>query len=1005
MNFQQFKKINNITGWLMFLFAAAVYTLTMEGTASLWDCGEFIASAYKLQVVHPPGAPLFLMIGRMFTLLAGGNPDLISVSMNFMSAICSAFSIMFLFWITTHIARRMLISAKEGAVSVENTIVVIGAGLIAAMSGTFLDSVWFSATEAEVYSMSLMWTSIVFWAMLKWEERADEPYADKWLLFIAFMVGCSIFVHWLNLLSIPAITFIYYFKRYKSSRKGMMYAFLASIAIVGFILWLIIPGLVAMAASLELMMVNGLGMPFNSGVILFLLMLIGGLVGVLFFTYKKGYVVLHNATIGLMFILIGYSTITTTVIRSNAEPNIDMNSPRDIVSLSSYLNREQYGSRPFLFGHYYTDKVEDVKVIGTKYFKGKDRYEDVGDKIEYVYSGKSVFFPRVYDQNHADRYEQGLGIRKGKRPTYMDNLKFFFSYQIGHMYVRYFMWNFVGRQNDEQGLWGDKKNGNWVSGINVIDGMRLGSQSYLPDHIKNNPNRNTFYFLPLLLGLLGLVFHFTNDRKRAFVIFLLFFFCGVSIIIQGNSPPIEPRERDYIFAASFYAFTIWLGIGLVALYDILKAYMSGKTAAGLATVLCLSVPALMGFQGWEDHDRSGRYAARDFAANYLNSCAPNAILFTQGDNDTYPLWYAQEVEGIRRDVRVVNLSLLGVDWYIEQLRRKVNDAAPVPMTLSSDKVRGTERDVVYFKQNTTIAPENTSVELKEILRFIADSSPQSRIQGEVDYYPTRNFKFKVNEANFAKQNALAPEDTARQVSEIEWRLSKQSLYKNDLMVLDIIAANDWEQPVYFAISVAPDSYLGLEKYFQLEGLAYRLVPAEVQYPTDPSTGRVDQSQRGNVQPDIMYDNLLKKFKFGNIETEGIHVDTDLRRMIFNFRGNFARLAEAFLKRGDKQKAIEVLDYSQKMMPDHAAQYNFYMFTTIDAYYEAGAYEKANELTEIVATRLVDELKYIERLPKNEQKYWDQETQLNNYFIQKFIRTAKEKGEADFTKKLEEMSNI
>jgi len=1000
MNFQTFKHVNNIAGWLVFLVATLVYALTMEATASLWDCGEFIASVYKQQVVHPPGASMFIMIARMFNVLAFGKPELVALSANFMSALCSGFAMMFLCWITTHMARKMLTPGDAFAdIAPDKVIAIIGAGVIAGLSGTFLDSVWFSAVEGEVYSMSLMWTAMVFWGIIKWENRADEPYGDRWLLFVALAIGASIFVHWLNLLCIPAMTFVYYFKRYKPTYSGMFWAFLAGLGILGFILWFVITGLLDIASGMEIFMVNNLSLPFNSGLVLFLILFLGGFVYAIYYTAKTGKAALHNMLLGVMFILIGYSTITTAVIRSNSHPNIDMNSPRDLVSLASYLKREQYGSRPFLYGQYYTDEVVDVEETGIKYQRGEKQYDEVGKKIEYVYGGKKTLFPRLYDTSpqYKQDYERWLG--HSGEPTFADNLKFFFNYQIGHMYMRYFMWNFAGRQNDEQGM-GGRKEGNWISGISFIDSMRLGNQSDLPEHMKNMASRNTFFFLPLLLGLLGMVFQFTNNKRRAFVILLLFFFTGMAIIIQGNSPPLEPRERDYIFAGSFWAFSIWVGLGVIALYDIFAPKLKGKIAAILSVGLALAVPAIMGFQGWDDHNRSNRFAARDFAANYLNSCAPNAIIFTQGDNDTYPLWYAQEVENIRRDVRVVNLSLLGVDWYINQLRRKVNDADPVPMSLDSMKIRGSRRDVVYFQENEERAPKGQFFPLQDIIRFIADDRLSYIPQAEANYYPTKTISLKVNKENVMASNAVAPEDMGKLVDELRWTLNKNSLYKNDLMTLDIIAANNWKRPIYFAISVSPDSYLGMEKYFQLEGLAYRLMPIEVVPATDPLTGKPDRVQKGRVNPDIMYDNLINKFKFGNIDNKNVHVDADLRRMVFNFRGNYARLANALIERGDKQKAIQALDYCMAQMPDYAAPYNFYMYTLIESYYQADAFEKANQLTDQISDQLVEELKYVLKLPKREQEAYDQELQLNDYFIRRFAALAKQKGQTEFADKLE-----
>ncbi|HRK27056.1 MAG TPA: DUF2723 domain-containing protein [Chitinophagales bacterium] len=998
MSFDTFKHVNNIAGWLVFLFAASVYALTMEATASLWDCGEFIASVYKQQVVHPPGAQMFLMIARVFNIFSLGNPALVSLSLNFMSALCSGFAILFLFWITTHMARKLLGAEGKNDIPSEKVFAIIGAGLIAGLSGTFLDSIWFSATEAEVYSMSLMWTAMVFWGIIKWENRADEPSGDRWLLFVAFAIGTSIFVHWLNLLCIPAMTMIYYFKRYKATPKGAWIAFGVGLLIVGVILKLVITGLIDVASGMELFLVNSLGLPFNSGLVLFLALFLGGFGYGIYYTQQKRMYGLNSLMLGLMFILIGYTAIVATVIRSNSHPNIDMNSPRDLVSLASYLKREQYGSRPFLYGQYYTAEVSDIKETGTKYQRGKDRYDEVGKKIDYEYKGKKTIFPRLYDISPQFKpdYERWLGHKR--EPTFADNIGFFLNYQIGHMYMRYLMWNFAGRQNDNQGM-GGRKDGNWLSGIGFIDDIRLGNQSNLPAHWKNIDARTTFYFLPLLLGLLGLVFQFTNNRRSALVILMLFFFTGMAIIIQGNSPPVEPRERDYIFAGSFWAFAIWVGLGSLAIYDLLKEKLNGKTAAIAATGLCLVVPFVLGFQGWDAHNRNNRFAARDFAANYLNSCAPNAIIFTQGDNDTYPLWYAQEVENIRRDVRVVNLSLLGVDWYINQLRRKVNDADPVPMMLDSTKIRGSSRDVVYYNPNSRAA-EGQHYPLQDVIKFIGDDA-LSLAQKDMNTYPTKNFALKVDKQSVLASNAIAPEDQNKMADELKWTINKNGLYKNDLMTLDIIAANNWKRPIYFAISVSPESYLGLEKYFQLEGLAYRLVPIEVQPSIDPLTGKPDRSQRGRVNPDIMYDNLMNKFKFGNLADENVHTDSDLRRMVYNFRGNYSRLAMALIEqRGDKKRAIEVLDKCQAGYPDKAAPFDFYSYTIVEAYYMADAFDKANALAETIADRMVEELKYISKLPKRDQGIYEQELQLNEYFIRRIAAVAKMKGQDEFSRKME-----
>lgn len=1003
MNLTQFKRLNTLLGVLFGIIATMIYAITTESSASLWDCGEFIASAYKLQVVHPPGAPMFLMVGRMFSLLAGGNPEMVAKWLNFMSALCSGLAMMFLFWIVSHMARRLITDKlKDTEIPIDKVIAILGASGIAAMVGTFTDSIWFSAVEGEVYSMSLFCTSVVVWGIMKWDEHADESYADRWLLFIAFVMGCSIFVHWLNLLTIPALTFVYYFRRFTPTLKGVFVALASSIALLGLIYKGVITTLVAIASSFELAMVNGMGLPFNSGVVVFLLLFIGLYVFALKYTYEKNKIALYNFLCAFIFILLGYSTIVTSVIRSNAQPNIDMNSPRDIVSLASYLNREQYGTRPFLFGYDFTAKVVDTKKIGDKYARGKHGYDIVGEQNEYVYEGNKMLFPRIYDvaPEHRDNYECWLGLKKGEKPTYSDNIGFFLNYQIGHMYLRYLFWNFVGRQNDEQGGCGDLKNGNWISGINFIDGMRLGSQSNLPDAVAKHDARNTYYFIPLLLGILGLVYHFSTDKRRALVVLLLFFFCGVSIIIQGNSPPQEPRERDYIFAGSFYAFVIWIGLGVVALYDMIKGSKkeSSIPAAFIAIAIASIAPALMGFYNWDDHDRSGRTSARDFAANYLNSCAPDAIIFTQGDNDTYPLWYAQEVENIRRDVRVVNLSLLGVDWYINQLRRRVNDAAPVPMTLDSTKIRGSKRDVVPFYEGASSG--GGEMELTDLMKFIGDDKLSSIPQRpDLNYFPTQSLKLSVDTNALLKNGTIAPKFANQSVGQMQWDIQRRSLYKNDLMVLDIIAANalqGWKRPIYFATSVAPSSYMGLDRYLQLEGLAYRLVPV-----------RAPEKQRntpyvGTVNTEKMYDNLVNKFTFGNVEKEGIHIDSDTRRMIYTFRSSYSRLADALIMEGDTVKAGKVLDRCTELLPSRAAVYNLYTVPLVESYYQAHQYEKANKLAEEIAGNMKQDLDYINQLESNDKrmaKAFGRDKQVSEQLIKMMSDMAKQFGQTATAEKL------
>lgn len=1053
---QQFKKLNLIGGILVGIFATIIYTLTMEATASLWDCGEFIAASYKLQVVHPPGAPNFLMIARMFTLMAFGDPAMVATTLNFMSALCSGMSMMFLFWITTYMGRKIMIKTSEDWTN-PTAFAILGAGLVAGLTGTFLDSVWFSATEAEVYSMSLLFTSVVFWLMCKWESIADEPHADRYLLFIAFLMGISIFVHWLNLLSIPALGLIYYFRRTEKPKLiGILGALLLSVIlllfflngfnnnailfinplaiIIGYLIFSknvntkdfikviilallspiiiviyfpgIITGIIDIASIFELIFVNDFGLPFNSGLIFYFSIFIIGFLCALVYFRKKGWALMHNLLLAYLFILIGYSTITTVVIRSNSGPYIDMNSPRDIVSLASYLHRDQYGSRPIFFGHYFTDKPRDIKYTGERYAKGKEKYDIVGERFEYDYGSNEKFFARMYDSKHTARYLYWLNIPQEKqkrfRPSLSDNVYFFFVYQINYMYVRYFLWNFVGRQNDEQGT-GDSENGNWLGGIPFVDNMlnaRLAPQGNLPDIEKNHPARNTYFYIPLLLGILGLVFHFMRDKKTFVILLFLFLLTGVALILYGNSPPIEPRERDYIFAASFYTFAVWVGLGALSIYHSVRKM--GMGGVGLAVAIGLIAPAIMGFQNWDDHDRSGRTAAVNFASNYLNSVAPNAILFTQGDNDTYPLWYAQQVEGVRPDVRIVNLSLLGVDWYIAQCRRIMDGCPPVDFTLPQEKIRGSLRDQTLFQRNPQIAPEDRFVKLEDLIKFIGDDSRMlSYAKDKVAYYPTQKMSIPVNVNDLVANNILTPTQAAEAVPEMQWINPKESLLKHDLMVLDIInanAINGWKKPIYFAVSVERKAYQGLEKYFHQEGLAYRLlpIPAQKADPQSPFAGEINE--------DVMKENMLNKFTFGNLNEEGTFPGTDISRMVINMRSNFTRLADKLTAEGRKAEAIEVLDHCQEVLPPTNIPYTIYSFPMVLSYFDAGDAKKGAELGEQIAEYLIQKVAYFDSVPARKAKKFAREKELYKAYINQFIREAEQKGQSETVNKLNELKS-
>src|SRR6056297_48180 len=706
-----FKTVNRISGWVIFLIAATVYLLTIEPTTSFWDCGEFIASAYKLQVGHPPGAPLFMIISRFFTFFAGGDVTQAAKMVNAMSGIASAFTILFLFWTITHLAKKMFPASEK--LSLAQTIAIIGSGAVGALAYTFSDTFWFSAVEGEVYAMSSLFTAFVFWAILKWENIADQKYSNRWLVLIAYLMGLSIGVHLLNLLAIPAIVFVFYFKKYKITKAGMFKAFLVSMIILGAIMYVIIPGLVKVASWFDLLFVNGFGLPFKSGVIFYIVLLLALISWGLYYTSKKKKIILNTIILFITVIVIGYSSFAMIVIRSIANPPMDENNPETVFNLLHYINREQYGSRPLFKGQYYNAPIVDSETPHTYRQKNGKYIKSYSLNDIYEYDERfTTIFPRMYspDPNHVEEYKKWADI-KGKKvpvsnyqgkqeirhvPTFGENLKFFFRYQVGHMYWRYFMWNFSGRQNDTQGH-GELLNGNWIRGINFIDNKHIGPQDNLPDSIKNHKARNTYFMLPLLLGLFGFFFHLKRHSNDFMVVLLLFILTGIAIVVYLNQYPMQPRERDYAYAGSFYAFSIWIGIGVAGLIEYAgKKLDHAAVPVVIAVASLVAVPGLMAMENWDDHDRSDRYTARAFARNYLNSVDENAIIFTNGDNDTFPLWYVQEVEGFRTDVRVVNLSYLTADWYIEQMMFQFYESDPLPLSMSLDDYRQGTRDYVYL---------------------------------------------------------------------------------------------------------------------------------------------------------------------------------------------------------------------------------------------------------------------------------------------------------------------
>jgi hypothetical protein len=962
MNTSNYQRLNNIIGWVVFLIAAFVYLSTMESTASFWDCGEYIACAYKLEVGHPPGAPVFLLIGRLFSLFAFGDTSKVGMMVNAASALCSAFTILFLFWSITVLARKIV--EKSGEFTSGKMMAVFGAGAVGALAYTFSDSFWFSAVEGEVYAMSSFFTAITFWAILRWEREAEEAHADRWIILIAYLIGLAVGVHLLNLLVIPAVVFIYYFRRYGTvTRKGIVLTGLLAIVILGGIQSGIIPMIVKLAATMELFAVNTLHLPFNSGTIIYALLLISGIVLGLRYTAKNSKPILNTVILCFTVILIGYSSFLVLVIRSQANPPMDENNPENAVNLLSYLNREQYGTWPILYGQYFSAPLDaqepylDGNPIYTKDEKS-GKYVITDDRKNSIPNYDKRFctlFPRLWSsqQNHIAGYKNWTNPRRYQRieapnpqtgekefiekPNFFsDNLGFFFKYQIGWMYSRYFLWNFVGRQNDIQGH-GNNSDGNWISGITAIDEARLGPQKGLPDGADNNKAKNALYGLPLILGLIGLYYHIKKDNKNAAVVGLLFFFTGIAIVVYLNQKPFEPRERDYAYAGSFYAFAFWIGLGVLAIFDFLQKRMNQVTGAIAATTVCLlAVPAVMAKEEWNDHDRSGRYIARDFAANYLNSCAPNAILFTNGDNDTFPLWYAQEVEGIRTDVRVICLELLNTDWYIDQMVHKAYESDPVPFSLTKDQYRQGTRDVVLFHDRDV----KGFIPVKDLMEFVKSDDLNNRLevaQGTYyNYFPTKNMRVPVDSATVVNNGTVPKELANRIVKNIDWTLSGNYVQKNDLMIIDLLAHNNWNRPIYFAATAPASSYLNLAPYLQLEGLAYRLIPVR--------QNEQEAQQETRVATDVMYNNIMEKFKWGSMDIKGTYLDdVFLRSCALNVRQRIGALASALIAEGKKDKAIKILDKCIAVTPQENVPYDVTLYSIIIAYYQAGANDKANDL--------------------------------------------------------------
>lgn len=925
MNFQ---KTNNITGWIIFLIALAVYWLTMEETGSYWDCGEFIAVSYKLEVPHPPGAPLFLLIGRLFSFLSFGDVTQVAYWINFTSVLSSAFTILFLFWSIVLFGRKLLKISNDTELD-SHTWLLMGAGAVGALAYTFSDSFWFSAVEAEVYAMSSFFTAFVVWAMLKWDVIEDESKANRWLILIFYMIGLSIGVHLLNLVTLPALGLIFYFKKYKPTTWGIVSTLLISGVLILLINDLIIPGLPTIAGKFELFFVNSIGLPFGSGAAFFGILIIAGLIWGIRFTQRNAKPVLNTLLLSSAFILIGYASYAIIVIRSNYDTPIDENDPSDVMSFVSYLKREQYGSRPLLYGQYFTAQLIDIKKGAPEYRKGKDKYEISDYKRELVYEpGQQTILPRIYSTDPAQvrQYRQILNLREGQKPTFSDNMRFMFTHQIGWMYGRYFLWNFAGRESDEQGA-------DW-----------LGPRSWgeeIPATLANK-GRNNFFLIPFILGLVGMYFQLVQDGKNAFVVGLLFILTGVALVVYLNGPAAEPRERDYIYAASYYAYCIWIGLAVIGIGKSLANVMKSKMAFVTATLIGLTAPAIMAQQGWDDHNRANRYFSVDSAVNYLESCAPNAILFTGGDNDTFPLWYAQEVEGVRTDMRVVVLSYYNTDWYIEQSMRKHYESEPLPYTLRAENyLQGGPNDYLPFKDLNI-----PNMSLKEYIGLLAKGDNALRLYEDANVIPSRNIVLDVDVDQVKASGIVPAELDSLIVPKMVLRLKGNALEKKDLALLDVLLTNNWKRPVYVNYTSLDQFNVDLRPYVVMEGNTFRILPV-----------RNPDPRNRLVNTEVAYNNVMKKFRFRGLQDSTVYYSEDYRNFVLNHRGTVNEIADALLVKGEKEKARELLLYSLNEMPNASIPFDVSNARNVESLFEVGEKEKAIEVATKLGNRMIDMADY------------------------------------------------
>lgn len=967
-----FNKLNNIIGWVVFAISTLVYILTVEPTASYWDCGEFIAVSYKLMVPHPPGAPFYLLLSRIFSFLAFGDELQVAFWINMVSVLSSSFTILFLFLTISMLSVKLLRIKSVNDISAGQTITILGAAATGALAYTFSDSFWFSAAEAEVYALSSFFTALVVWAILKWELIEDESKANRWLIFIAYMVGLSIGVHLLNLVTIPVLVLIYYFKKYKTPTKwGIVSAVMISGAIIILINYIIIPGLPSLAGSFEIFFINTLGLPFGSGALFVGLSMIAGLVWGIFYSVKKQKAILNTSLLGLAFILIGYSSYAIVIIRSNYNTPINENDPSDVMSFVKYLKREQYGSRPLLKGQYYTAKVIGSEEGEKVYVKGKEKYEVAERKLSYKYDPThTTILPRMYSNSprHVARYREVTGLKKGEKPSFVDNMVFMFKNQIGWMYMRYFLWNFAGRE-------GDWQDANWLSIADALDEV--------PDQIRNNAARNNFFMIPLILGIVGLFFQYSKSKREFSVIAALFFLTGIALIIYLNMPPIEPRERDYIFVGSYYAFAIWIGFSVLAFGEFLGKVASEKGRAAIATIIGLIAPVIMAIQGWDDHDRSNRYFSVDSAKNFLASVAPNGILFTGGDNDTFPLWYAQAVEGFRTDVRAAVLSYYNTDWYIGQMMRQVHESEPLPFTLTKENYRqGGFNDYLPFEDLNI-----KTLNVNQFLSLLKSGDKRLKLYPTANVVPSRTFSIPVNKEKVRKLGIVPPEFDSLITDNMVFSLKKgkKALEKKDLAILDNLASTDWERPIYVNNTSMQQINFDLSPWAIQEGNAYRIIPVKNPNPN-----------KSFVNVEVMYENMMNKFHFRGLDNPDVYYTEDYRNFVLNNRSSFNTLTEALLDRGDVERAKEVLLYNLNTITDEGVSYDYTTAGTVPYLYSVGEDERARQIAQLMGDRAIEMLEYLTTY--SNKGGLDYEIRTNMVTLNILQRALYENGEQELAEK-------